>query len=124
MICPERWRPTDRGIALERTREWHNESNHSLKDLKPEILLHLGRKDDALALARSEFQENHGEFTYVDLMRYAPRSEKSTWHERAMAVAAAASIGEFISLCVKAKEWGRLGESPLSVLTHLPSATY
>ena len=68
----------EKGIALEPTRDWHNESNHSLKELKPEILLHLGRKEDALALAWREFQENPGEFTYEDLMRYAPRSEKAT----------------------------------------------
>jgi tetratricopeptide (TPR) repeat protein len=100
----------EKGIALEPTRNWHNESNHSLKELKPEILLHLGRKEDALALAWSEFQENPGEFTYEDLMRYAPRSEKAAWHERAMAAAASASIGEFISLCVKAKEWARIAQ--------------
>jgi hypothetical protein len=115
----------EKGIALELTRDWHNESSHSLKELKPEILLHLGRKEDALALAWSEFQAKPGEFTYEDLMRYAPGSEKAAWHERAMAAGAGASIGEFISLCVKAKEWGRLGErvhsakpSELEALSH------
>jgi tetratricopeptide (TPR) repeat protein len=98
----------EKGIALEPTRGWHNESSHSLKELKPEILLHLGRKEDALALAWSAFQENPNEFAYEDLMRYAPGSEKAAWHERAMAVAAGARLGEFISLCVKAKEWERL----------------
>jgi hypothetical protein len=100
----------EKGITLEPTRDWRNESSHSLKELKPEILLHLGRKKDALALAWSEFQGNPGEFTYEDLMRYAPRSEKAIWHERAMAVAAGAGLGEFISLCVRAKEWERLGQ--------------
>src|ERR1039458_723713 len=100
----------EKGITLEPTRNWHNESSHSLKELKPEILLHLGRKEDALALAWSEFQENPGEFTYEELMRYVPKSEKATWHERAMADAAGAGLGEFISLCAKAKEWERLGQ--------------
>jgi uncharacterized Zn finger protein len=100
----------EKGIALEPTRDWHNESSHSLKELKPEILLHLGRKEDALALAWNEFQGNPGEFTYEELMRYAPRSERATWHERAIAVAAGASLGEFISLCVKVKEWKRLAQ--------------
>jgi uncharacterized Zn finger protein len=100
----------EKGIALEPTRNWHNESSHSLKELKPEILLHLGRKEDALALAWSEFQENPGDFTYEELMRYAPGSQKATWHERAMAVADSAALGKFISLCVKAKEWERLAQ--------------
>ena len=41
----------EKGIALEPTRNWHNESSYSLKDMKPKILLHLGRKEYALALA-------------------------------------------------------------------------
>ena len=64
----------EKGIALEPARDWRNESSHSLKELKPKILLQLGRKEDALALAWSEFQEDPGEFTYEDLMRYAPGS--------------------------------------------------
>jgi len=100
----------EKGIALEPARNWHNESSYSLKGLKPEILRHLGRKGDALALAWSEFQENPGEFTYGNLMRYAPGSDKAAWHERAMAAAAGASLGKFISLCVKTKEWERLSQ--------------
>jgi tetratricopeptide (TPR) repeat protein len=100
----------EKGIALEPARDWRNESGHSLKELNPKILLQLGRKEDALALAWSEFQENPGEFTYEELMRYTPGSGKAAWHEKAMAAAASANIGEFISLCVRAKEWEQLGQ--------------
>ena len=41
-------------------------------------------------------------------MRYVPKGEKAAWHERAMAAADKADLGNFISLCVKAKEWHRL----------------
>ena len=41
-------------------------------------------------------------------MRYVPRGEKTAWQDRAMAAAENADLGEFISLCVKAKEWERL----------------
>src|SRR5205807_9307456 len=41
-------------------------------------------------------------------MRYVPKGEKTGWHERAMAAADKADLGEFVSLCVKAKEWVRL----------------
>jgi hypothetical protein len=98
----------EKGIALGPARNWRNEEAYSLNELKPEILRHLGRKADALALAWSEFQQNASEFTYEELMRYVPRREKPTWHERAMAEAARADLGEFISLCVKTKEWSRL----------------
>src|SRR5437899_958424 len=40
-----------------------------------------------------------------------PSSSTSTaWHERAMAAAEKADLGEFVSLCVKAKEWKRLAQ--------------
>ena len=51
----------EKGVALEPTRNWHNESNRSLERLKPEILRKLGRKDEALASAWADFQEGPGE---------------------------------------------------------------
>lgn len=41
------------GLELEATRNWHNEAAFSLSHMKPEILSHLGRKEDALAQAWS-----------------------------------------------------------------------
>lgn len=95
-------------MALKPTRDWHNEDAYGLEQLKPEILRHLGRKEDALALAWSDFEENPNEFAYEQLMRYVPKRDKTAWHERAMAAADKADLGEFVSLCVKAKGWERL----------------
>jgi len=100
----------EKGIALKPTRNWHNEENHSLEQLQPEILRHLGRKEDALALAWDDFQENPNEFVYEQLMRYVPKGEKSAWQERAIVVAGKADLGGFVSLCVKAREWQRLAQ--------------
>jgi hypothetical protein len=98
----------EKGLALKAMRNWHNEDSSSLEHLKPEILRKLGRKDDALALAWGDFQENPTEFAYEQLMRYVPKVKKDEWRERAMAVANKADLDNFISLCVKAKEWNRL----------------
>jgi uncharacterized Zn finger protein len=98
----------DKGMALQSTRNWHNEESYSLEQLKPELLRHLGRKEDALALAWGDFQEDPDEFAYEQLMRYVPKGEKTAWQQRAMAAADKADLGNFISLCVKAKEWDRL----------------
>ncbi len=98
----------EKGMALGATRNWYNEAAHGLEQLKPEILRHLGRKEDALALAWSDFAENPNEFAYEQLMRYVPKAEKIAWHERAMAAADKADLDEFVSLSVKAKEWERL----------------
>jgi tetratricopeptide (TPR) repeat protein len=128
-ISKKRWTKAlewvEKGIALAPARDWRNEEAHSLKELKPEILRHLGRKEDALALAWSEFQENPSEFTYEELMHFVPRREKAAWHQKAMAKAAGAGLREFIALCVKSKEWERLAQrvhslkpSELEALSH------
>lgn len=98
----------EKGMALKATRNWHNESAFGLEQLKPEMLRYLGRREEALALAWGDFEENPNEFAYAQLMRYVPKGEKTAWHERAMAAAQKADLGEFVSLCVKAKEWERL----------------
>jgi uncharacterized Zn finger protein len=98
----------DKGVALGAVREWHNESCGSLEDLKPEILRKLGRKEDAQALVWAEFERSPCEFSYEELMRHAPKGERSAWHERAMAAASHAALEDFMSLCVKAKDWSRL----------------
>jgi hypothetical protein len=107
-ISKKRWASAlkwvEEGIALEPARDWHNESGYSLKEMKPAILRHLGRKEDALALAWSEFQKHPGVFTYEELMRSVSRDQRPKWHERAMAEAAGAGLSEFISLCVKTRK--------------------
>jgi Family of unknown function (DUF6880) len=98
----------EKGIGLKMRRDWHNEDDYELHQMKPEILRHLGRKDDALDLAWADFQRDTNEFAYEQLMRFVPKKEKAAWQERAMVAADKADLGDFISLCVKAKAWDRL----------------
>ena len=84
----------EKGIALKPTRNWHNEESYHLEELKPEVLRHLGRKEDALALAWEDFQGNPNEFAYDQLLRYVPRGEKTAWQKRAMSVAEKADLGD------------------------------
>lgn len=98
----------EKGLALEPTQDWHNEAALSLDHMKPEILSHLGRKEDALAQSWADFEKSPSEFSYEEFMRYVPKGEKTRWHERAMDVATAGDLGPFMGLCVKTKEWTRL----------------
>jgi len=120
----------EKGIALKPMRNWHNEDDDELEELKPEVLRRLGRKEDALALAWDNFQENPNESAYEHLMRYVPKGERAGWQERAMAAAFKAELGAFISLCVKAKEWEPLAKRihaakppELEVLSHYRTET-
>ena len=99
-----------KGSALKATRNWHNADAYGLEQLKPEILRHLGRREDALALAWGDFEKNPNEFAFKQLMRYVPKQEKTVWHKRAMAAADKSDLDGFVFLCVKAKEWERLAQ--------------
>lgn len=97
-----------KGLTLEPTRNWHNESSYSLEHLKPKILGKLGRKEEALTMAWGDFDKYPCDMSYKELMQYVPKSEKAQWHARAMETACRGDIGQFMGLCVKTKEWGRL----------------
>jgi hypothetical protein len=62
--CPKALEWVEQGLSLKPTRNWHNEDSHELEQLTPEMLRHLSRKEDALALAWGDFQENPNEFVY------------------------------------------------------------
>lgn len=68
-----------------------------MEQLRPEILLKLGRKEDALTSMWADFQEAPNDVSYEELMRYVPEGEKTRWHERAMAAADKTDLGDFIS---------------------------
>ena len=115
----------ERGLGLERERDWKNEVSHSLEQLRPGILRKLGRKQDALASAWAGFQRDPNDLSYEELMRYVPQREKSAWRERAFAVADKADLGSCISLCVKAREWTRLaGRIQLAKTSELESLSH
>lgn len=98
----------EKGLALEPTRNWHNEAAFALEHMKPEMLSHLGRKKDALAQAWADFEKYPSDLAYDAFMRYVPKGEKPQWHVRAMEIATGGNLGQFMGLCVKTKEWTRL----------------
>jgi tetratricopeptide (TPR) repeat protein len=95
----------EKGLELEPTRAWHNEEADDLEEMKPEILGRLGRKKEALALLWDDFEQHPSEFGYKNFMLFVPKRDKARWHERAMKVAAAGSLGAFMGLCVNTGEW-------------------
>lgn len=105
----------EKGIALEPTRNWHNESSLGLERLRPELASHLGGKEDALALAWAEFQNGPNDLSYERLMRFVPKREQPAWRDRAIRAAERATLGSYISLCVKVKDWERLSGKVHSV---------
>ncbi|MDD4890520.1 MAG: hypothetical protein PHU85_11385 [Phycisphaerae bacterium] len=100
----------ERGLAAASTRRWGNEDSHNLEGLKRELRRRVGRKDDAVQSAWSEFSRRPSAFAYEELMRYVPRQDRGEWHRKAMAAAKDAELAQFIELCVQTRELDLLAE--------------
>lgn len=99
-----------KGLALQAERRWGNQDSYALTGLRQELLGKLGRRDDALASAWSEFCRHPSVHDYADLMKYVPKHDAGKWHEKALNKAKSNSLSAFIEICVKSKEWDRLAE--------------
>lgn len=64
----------------------------------------VGRKEDALKAAWSEFIGYPGIYSYEDLMKYIPKKDFRKWHEKALRQAQKGNLSGFIEICVKTKE--------------------
>lgn len=95
---------TEKGLALEKNRQWHNQSSFGLEGMRRELLGKVGRKEDALKAAWSEFERSPGIYFYEDLMKYIPKKDFRTWHEKALQQAKKGNLSGFIEICVKTKE--------------------
>jgi len=100
----------ERGLAIRNTRQWGNEDTYGLEGLKREVLSKVGRKDDALQSAWSEFTARPSTFAYKELLRYVPENDRRRWHAKAMATARDAALAELIDLCVETGELDLLAE--------------
>lgn len=78
--------------------------------VKRELLTRLGRSRGALEEAWAEFREDPNEFSYEELMRFAPKTERAAWHAKAIDAAERADLGSLIELLLKTKEIERLVE--------------
>ena len=94
----------EKGLALENQRQWGNHSTYGLDDMKRELLGKLGRKEEALESAWSDFQKHPGVYRYTELMKYIPKKDSRQWHQKAMQQAKKGELSDFIELCVKTKE--------------------
>jgi hypothetical protein len=74
------------------------------------LLAKLGRGREALESAWAEFQAHPSKFTYDELIRYVPKSERGSWHEKAMAASEQGDFASLIELWLDVKETERLVE--------------
>ena len=113
-IYKSRRRPEDalawveRGLTIARTDSRTSYEEQELGELKRAMLARIGRTEDALQSAWSEFEAHPSTFGYKELMRYVPGKEKTSWHQKAMAASEKNDLSSLIELWLEHKEYDRL----------------
>jgi len=100
----------DRGIEMGKSGSSRSVEGYRLPKLRRELLAKLGRKSEALDSAWAAFLASPGKFTYDELLSYVPKSERASWHEKAMEASGQASLSSLIELWVSVKEIERLAD--------------
>lgn len=98
----------ERGLALDR--KSLSSADHDLGALRRDLLVELGRGDAALEAAWADFKAQPSKYSYADLLRYVPRTERVAWHQKAMEAAAGGELQSLIELWLETKEIDRLVE--------------
>jgi hypothetical protein len=75
----------ERGLELERTREWRNRTAWGLSRRRRRLLLELGAVEQAAASAWEEYREHPSPLALEELMRCVPEGDREEWRARALA---------------------------------------
>jgi tetratricopeptide (TPR) repeat protein len=100
----------EKGLKLKKGKRWRNESSYRLEEMKRDLLKKTGKGEDALKSAWESFQSVPSSYTYQELMKYVPKTDRAEWHAKSMAVVDGVVLYAFIDICVKTKEWDRLAQ--------------
>jgi uncharacterized Zn finger protein len=86
-------------------------ARYDLAALKRALLTSLGRGNEALDAAWAEYRKHPSKYSYDDLMKYVPKTERGGWHEKAIAAAMGTDLHSLIELLLETKELERLAET-------------
>ena len=100
----------ERAIELEKADKFGGGVCSKLGEKRRALLAKLGRGNEALDSAWTEFQIEPSTYTYEALLRYVPKSERGSWHERAMAAAEQGELALVIELWLGVDEIDRVVE--------------
>ena len=98
----------ERGLALDKKDPHGSMAGHDLAHLKRDLLSKLGRGNEALDAAWTEFRAHPSKYSYDDLMKYVPNSARRSWHEKAIEAAKGTDLQSLIELLLQTKETERL----------------
>lgn len=96
---------TERGRGIEDAGQVTTFYGGDITTLHRSLLIKLGRRDEAVEDAWRQYHEHPCTHYYDDLMRLAPKSERSKWHTKAMHALENADAAEKIELFVATHEY-------------------
>ncbi|MDN5861273.1 MAG: hypothetical protein L0H84_21935 [Pseudonocardia sp.] len=102
----------EHGIDLDKSTTHGSSAGHDLAELKPRLLIRLGRVDEAHDTAWALYREHPSRYAYDQLMTFAPDGHRPAWHDQAIDVAMAADtyLPSVIDLLLHTRETERLAE--------------
>src|ERR1035437_1200483 len=101
----------ERGLALDREHpHGYTMAGHHLTGIHRELLTRLGRGNEAIETAWADFRKHPGKYSYDELMKFVPKSERTAWHGKAMDAAKGDDLHSLIELFLETKEMKRLAE--------------
>lgn len=98
----------ERGIGFDTTRTSVDLVGHDLAGLRRVLLAKLGRGGEALEAAWDAYRTRPSQYTYHELMKFVPATERASWHEKAMDVTEAGDLRSVLELLLATKELERL----------------
>ncbi|MEA2080397.1 MAG: hypothetical protein U9P00_11170 [Pseudomonadota bacterium] len=100
----------ERGLALEKQNPGGKGSSYKLADMKRTLLVKLGHTGGALASAWTEFKDYPCKLAYDQLMKYVPKEDRTSWHDKAINASANTDLDSVIELWLATREMDRLVE--------------
>lgn len=100
----------ERGLELQKQMPGGQGASYKMADMKLALLTKLGRGSEALASAWSESEKYPSRSAYDQLMKYVPKGERATWHDKVINASAQADLNSVIELWLATKETERLVE--------------
>jgi hypothetical protein len=97
-----------RGLEIDKNMPYGSTAGHDLARLKRELLARAGRSSEALDGAWIEYQKCPCKLSYDELMKFVPRTDRPSWHKKALDAATDSNLSTFIELHLSTGEVARL----------------
>lgn len=98
----------ERGVEMDRRMACGSAAGYDLGRLQRELLIKLGRGDEAIDAAWAEYRKHPSKFSLDDLMKVVPKAQRASWREKALDAARGADLHSVMELFTETKETERL----------------